>query len=125
MQYFMEDDIPVLPIHDSFIIRAGFNQYLRKAMQTAFQKRFDGIFEDGPRLPEHFSMTDEEFDKEVWKDKYFRVNVEDMFSDKCSIMENYLDKWRIFSSKPLAMFLIIWNAHVLRQFFCPIQMNHQ
>ena len=54
------------------------------------------VTEDGPRLPEHFSMTDEEFDKEVWKDpKYFRVNVEDMFSDKCSIMENYLDKWRI------------------------------
>lgn len=99
MQYFMEDDIPVLPIHDSFIIRAGFNQYLRKAMQAAFQKRFGQVIpvtEDGPRLPEHFGMTDKEFDNEDWNDpKYFRLDAEDLFSDKYSIMDNYVDKWRI------------------------------
>ena len=99
MQFFMEDDTPVLPIHDSFIIRAGFNQYLRKAMQAAFQKRFGQVIpvtEDGPRLPEHFGMTDEEFDNEDWKDpKYFRLNAEDLFSDKYSIMDKYVDKWRI------------------------------
>ena len=98
MQFFIEDDTPVLPIHDSFIIRAGFNQYLRKAMQTAIQKRFGQVIpvtEDGPRLPEHFGMTDEEFDNEDWKDpKYFGLNAEDMFSEGHSMMEKYLDKWR-------------------------------
>ena len=56
MKFFMADGIPVLPIHDSFIIRAGFWQYLEKAMQTAFQERFGSyipVTQDGSMLPEH------------------------------------------------------------------------
>ena len=99
MQYFLEDEILVLPIHDSFIIRAGFAQPLRVAMQTAFQKRFGSVIpvtEDGPRLPEHFGMTDEEFDSEDWKGpRYFKLELEDLYSENLTFMEGYLNGWRI------------------------------
>lgn len=99
MQYFMEDNIPVLPIHDSFIIRAGFNQYLRKAMQTAFQKRFGEVIpvtEGGPRLPEHFGMTDKEFFLEYQKNsKKIARDIPSLSADKHSLMEGFVDGWKL------------------------------
>ena len=35
--------IVVLPIHDSFIVRKGFEGYLKTAMNIAFQKHLDAI----------------------------------------------------------------------------------
>jgi hypothetical protein len=34
----LEKDIIVLPVHDSFIVRRGFEGYLKRSMNTAFQE---------------------------------------------------------------------------------------
>ena len=99
MKFFMADGIPVLPIHDSFIIRAGFWQYLEKAMQTAFQERFGSyipVTQDGSMLPEHFGMSDEDL-ATINKDdsKLYMLDAEQLYSEERSFMDGYIDGWRL------------------------------
>ena len=100
MKFFMADGIPVLPIHDSFIIRVGFWQYLEIAMQTAFQERFGNcisVSQDGfPKLPEHFGMSDEDL-ASINKDdrKLYEVDVDKLYTEECSLMDGYVDGWRL------------------------------
>ena len=100
MKFFMADGIPVLPIHDSFIIRVGFWQHLEKAMQTAFQERFGNcisVSQDGfPKLPEHFGMSDEDL-ASINKDdrKLYEVDVDKLYTEECSLMDGYVDGWRL------------------------------
>jgi hypothetical protein len=100
MKFFMADGIPVLPIHDSFIIRAGFWQHLEKAMQTAFQERFGNcisVSQDGfPKLPEHFGMSGEDL-ASINKDdrKLYEVDVDKLYTEECSLMDGYVDGWRL------------------------------
>jgi len=99
MKFFMAEGIPVLPIHDSFIIRAGLWQHLEKAMQTAFQERFGShipVTQVGLRLPGHFGMTDEEFENEDWRDpNLYRSDSTYSFSKQCSLMDEFLGGWQM------------------------------
>ena len=57
MLHYLEDDIVVLPVHDSFIIRSGFESDLSRTMINKF-KEVEGFSTKvkaiGPLLPEHF-----------------------------------------------------------------------
>ena len=57
MLHYLEDDIVVLPVHDSFIIRCGFESDLGRTMINKFKEvvGFDTkVKAIGPLLPEHF-----------------------------------------------------------------------
>lgn len=99
MKFFMADGIPVLPIHDSFIIRVGFWQHLEKAMQTAFQERFGSyipLTQDGSMLPGHFGMSDEDLASINKNDsKLYTLDAEKLYSEECSFMDGYVDGWRL------------------------------
>ena len=70
MTSMMEDNILVLPIHDSFRVRLGCKEWLEATMENAFRKVVGGLVSvkaDGSRLKEHFGLSKEEFKKEEEK----------------------------------------------------------
>ena len=57
MLHYLEDDIVVLPVHDSFIIRSGFESDLSRTMINKFKEVVGfgtKVKAIGPLLPEHF-----------------------------------------------------------------------
>ena len=68
MRKMMDVDILVLPIHDSFIVSAGYEQMISVVKEEAFYEITNGragVEADGPRLRRHFGMNNEQFDEEV------------------------------------------------------------
>jgi hypothetical protein len=66
MRTMQADNIVTLPIHDSFIVRTGYQDWLKVVMESAFKTITDGKISteaDGPRLLEHFGLTKEQFKK--------------------------------------------------------------
>ena len=60
----MYEEVLVLPIHDSFIVRAGYAEWLREDMKKAFREIVEAdvsLTIEGSRGNEHFGMSDEEF----------------------------------------------------------------
>jgi hypothetical protein len=105
MHNMMKDGIPVLPIHDSFIVRAGYEQWISVVMEEAFQsitKGLAGVEADGPRLQKHFGMSKEKFNVELQKldedPSYGIVNQADVDFDEFikmgdALMAKYLGSW--------------------------------
>ena len=57
MLHYLEDGVVVLPVHDSFIIRCGFESDLRRTMINKFKEVVGfstKVKAIGPLLPEHF-----------------------------------------------------------------------
>jgi hypothetical protein len=103
MKTMQADGIVVLPIHDSFIVRTGYQSWLEQVMEAAFRAIPGGLVStdaDGPRLSKHFGMSKDRF-KEVEKEHnqdessgIFNVNdldFETLFKE--TIMEKYLSYW--------------------------------
>ena len=68
----LADDILVLPIHDSFIVRLGMEQSLRATMQRVFEQATGAAIKmttDGTRGPSDFGMSKAEFEAEISKHK--------------------------------------------------------
>jgi hypothetical protein len=100
----MQDDgIVALPIHDSFRVRAGYQQWLTTVMEAAFRAVTGAAVAtdaDGPRLSKHFGMSKDRF-KEVEKEHnqdessgIFNVSTldyETLFKD--TTMKTYLSYW--------------------------------
>ena len=100
----MQDDgIVALPIHDSFRVRAGYQQWLTTVMEAAFRAVTGATVAtdaDGPRLSKHFGMSKDRF-KEVEKEHnqdessgIFNVSTldyETLFKD--TTMKKYLSYW--------------------------------
>ena len=66
----LADDILVLPIHDSFIVRLGMEQSLRATMQRVFEQATGATIKmttDGTRGPSDFGMSRAEFEAEILK----------------------------------------------------------
>jgi hypothetical protein len=99
--------IVVLPIHDSFIVRVGYEAELREAMLAAFNHftNFNGaLTADYNRLPQHFGMTDEQFELEETKkadDPSYPLNdaddlANDIIVNHTSMMEKYQSAWHLW-----------------------------
>ena len=68
----LADDILVLPIHDSFIVRLGMEQSLRATMQRVFEQATGATIKmttDGTRGTSDFGMSKAEFEAEISKHK--------------------------------------------------------
>ena len=64
----MHEDVLVLPIHDSFIVRLGFANWLNEEMENAFRRFVRatvGITVEGTKGNEHFGLPMEEFESRV------------------------------------------------------------
>lgn len=104
MDLMVDSYIVVLPIHDSFIVRLGYENELKEAMLQAFKELTlkDGqVTTDYPRLPEHFNMTDEDFEQATIHFKKDLsagiVSIEDIadsiIEQRSSIMDGYISSW--------------------------------
>jgi hypothetical protein len=104
-----EDDIVVLPIHDSFIVRTGYQRWLEGVMKAAFRAITGGIAStdaDGPRLSKHFGLTKEQFkveEQKLAKDPAegivagSAIDFETLFKE--TTMKKYLDYWELWRAK--------------------------
>tara|TARA_R110002074_G_C12533588_1_gene665107 strand:- start:898 stop:2457 length:1560 start_codon:yes stop_codon:yes gene_type:complete len=103
MTTMQEDGIVALPIHDSFLVRTGYQQWLEVVMEAAFRAVTGATIAtdaDGPRLSKHFGMSKDRF-KEVEKEHnqdessgIFNVSTldyETLFKD--TTMKKYLSYW--------------------------------
>jgi hypothetical protein len=98
MKEMMAEGILVLPIHDSFIIRSGFQQLLETKMREAFYshlKRWVSTSVDGVRLPKHFSLEKEDFvTLNPTNNDIVNLAGVDIYSDDSSVMEAYVSSWQ-------------------------------
>ena len=104
-----EDDIVVLPIHDSFIVRTGYQRWLEVVMEAAFRAITGGIAStdaDGPRLSKHFGLIKEQFkveEQKLAKDPAegivagSAIDFETLFKE--TTMKKYLDYWELWRAK--------------------------
>jgi hypothetical protein len=103
----LADDILVLPIHDSFIIRLGMEHTLRATMQRVFEQATGATIKmttDGTRGASDFGMTKAEFEAKILKlqdDPSFGIVSSDSLraaiSQKPDNSEGYLRSWRQWS----------------------------
>lgn len=98
MRKMLAEGILVLPIHDSFIIRAGFQQYLEKTMVIAFEESFSasiGTSVEGTRLMQHFGLDKQAFKSLRAGDEQVTnlANVSDLYTSQSRIMDGYRSEW--------------------------------
>jgi hypothetical protein len=100
MLSFLKEGIIVLPIHDSFIIRTGFELSLRAQMKLSFNKIVKTktkVTTTGSLLPEHFYSKHKKGNKDVI------INGTDMWGllvdNKDSIYTVYLSSWHNWKMK--------------------------
>ena len=103
------DDIVVLPIHDSFIVRTGYQRWLEGVMEAAFRAITGGIAStdaDGPRLSKHFGLIKEQFkveEQKLAKDPTegivagSTIDFETLIQE--TTMKKYLDYWELWRAK--------------------------
>jgi hypothetical protein len=99
----MNEDILVLPIHDSFIVRLGFEKLLRATMESAFRTLTNvsiSMETDSNRLAKHFGLSKEAFKAEEQRHKNDPssgiMNPSELDFDllfKESLMVNYIRDW--------------------------------
>ena len=97
MKTMQADGIVVLPIHDSFLVRTGYQQWLEVVMEAAFKDVTGGIVAtdaDGPRLSKHFALSKEEFisDESNGIVNGSSLDLKSLF--QVSVMTRYLSYWQ-------------------------------
>jgi hypothetical protein len=105
------DDIVVLPIHDSFIVRTGYQRWLEVVMEASFKAVTGGLVStdaDGSRLSRHFGLTKEQFsveEEKLVKDPSEGIvdgsalEFEMLFKE--TVMRKYLGYWELWQIKTL------------------------
>jgi hypothetical protein len=97
MHSMMYEEVLVLPIHDSFIVRAGHAMWLDDEMRKAFKKIVKanaGITFEGSKSNKHFGMPDEdvrEIDNAIVS--FESEEVWEAFT-RDDIMRRYLGSWK-------------------------------
>ena len=111
MHLMMVNEVPVLPIHDSFIVTAGYQLTFADVMEEAFYEITGGragVEADGPRSREYFGMPKEEVNevvKELSKDpSYGIVNLADISVDELlkedeMLMAKYVGSWEAWAHR--------------------------
>jgi len=111
MKTMQADGIVVLPIHDSFLVRTGYQKWLEVVMEAAFRAVTGATVAtdaDGPRLSKHFGMSKDRF-KEVEKEhnqdessgifNVISLDFDTLFKE--TIMKKYLSYWEQWDSERL------------------------
>jgi len=111
MMSMQADGIVVLPIHDSFLVRTGYQKWLEVVMEAAFRAVTGATVAtdaDGPRLSKHFGMSKDRF-KEVEKEhnqdessgifNVITLDFDTLFKE--TIMKKYLSYWEQWDSERL------------------------
>ena len=103
----LAQDILVLPIHDSFIVRRGMGQALKTTMQNVFEQATESrgkVTTDHTRAPEQFGMTKGGIEAEILKDKedpswgiVSSDSLREAISQKPDNSEGYLRSWKQWS----------------------------
>lgn len=103
MLSFLKEGIIVLPIHDSFIIRTGYELSLSAQMKFSFNKIVKTktkVTTTGSLLPEHFYSKPK---KENTGEIINGADIWDLLVDnKSSIYDGYLSSWYSFKNKHLS-----------------------
>ena len=103
MLSFLKEGIIVLPIHDSFIIRTGYELSLSAQMKLSFNKIVKTktkVTTTGSLLPEHFYSKPK---KENTGEIINGADIWDLLVDnKSSIYDGYLSSWYSFKNKHLS-----------------------
>ena len=68
MLHFKNYDMPVLPLHDSFIIRSGFEETIETVMQRAFKKFVGAKIKIKEKVVSNVDTLDED-ERLVWDKK--------------------------------------------------------
>jgi len=100
----IDEGIVVLPIHDSFIVRAGYEQWVSTVMKDAFYEvtgMHGNVDADGPKLKEHFGMSKEELerfknDPSAGIISMSDISFDDIMKDQKMIMSNYVNSWNLW-----------------------------
>jgi hypothetical protein len=109
--FMLADDILVLPIHDSFIVRRGMEQALKTTMQRVFEQAtgtLSKVATDHTRTPNDFGKTKSEIEAEILKiiedPSWGILSTDDVFrailSQEPDNNEDYLNSWREWSQVP-------------------------
>ena len=99
MMGLMQDGILVLPIYDSFIIRAGYQSWLNRAMRVIFKQMIGSnidVSDSIVKLNEHFGMADQEMDKLDEDPADSIVTIKEIIEEISlgpTIMDEYLSSW--------------------------------
>ena len=104
MHKMIDEGIVVLPIHDSFIVRAGYEQWVSTVMKDAFYEvtgMHGNVDADGPKLKEHFGMSKEELerfknDPSAGIISMSDISFDDIMKDQKMIMSNYVNSWNLW-----------------------------
>ena len=117
----LADDILVLPIHDSFIVRLGMEHSLRATMQRVFEQATGATIKmttDGTRTPGDFGMSKAEFEAEILKHQdnpSFGIVSSDSLREaifqKPDNSEAYLSSWRRWSQGSSARLWLSESQH--------------
>lgn len=98
----MKDEIVVLPIHDSFIVRAGFQQWLTSVMRDVFKELTGSdtsVEAEIIKNNEHYGLSTEETEtlaNDYASNVYSLEDVAEQIADsKLSIMDYYLNSWEL------------------------------
>jgi len=105
MLVMMEEGLVVLPIHDSFIVRLGFQQWVEEVMEVVSLEVLGSRVTtkaDGARLPKHFGISKTEYSelsKEPEDNLVHGANTwEEIKSRSGSLMSKYLTSWEVWRS---------------------------
>ena len=117
----LAQDILVLPIHDSFIVRRGMEQALKTTMQNIFEQATGAtskVTTDHTRVPRHFGISKAEIEAENVKyreDPSFGIVSSDSLraaiSQKPDNIEGYLSSWRQWSQGSPARLWLSESQH--------------
>lgn len=103
MLHYLKEGIVVLPIHDSFIIRAGFESDLSNTMISIFHKLVGSgtsTKSTGSLLPEHFNKPIINKINKTKDDIVFGSKLKDLvIKNESSIYESYFKSWENWRSK--------------------------
>ena len=101
MQSMMEEEVLVLPIHDSFIVRKGYQADLADCMQQAFTQltgATGSVDIEGSRSSEHFGMQKETLAELNKNPSYGIYKGEEVYKEiierQSSIMSKYVLSWK-------------------------------
>jgi hypothetical protein len=105
------EEIAVLPIHDSFIVRTGYQRWLEVVMEEAFKAVTGGLVStdaDGSRLSRHFGLTkgqfsveEERFAKDPSEGIVVGSALDFQMLFKETVMKKYLGYWELWRTKSL------------------------
>lgn len=90
---FALDDVPVLPVHDSFIIRLGYKNDLQQEMLKAFDEVVSGL----TKTDITFSKPSDGFGDKDFVSEPRIVTLADAFDEftsEASLMDNFRGSWK-------------------------------